>query len=238
VFGLAIWLALSDTPTERAATCAVRPLSLLREGAPYWISAAVCDLYTRLDQFLILLLGSLTAQGQYAAAVPAAGILLVGADALALFSFNAGSREREFSSRKLLLQQGALIAAFQAILAAAFALVIGPLIVLFYGIDFAGAIPFALALVPAQAFHGFARVVEGHLRGRGLVRIGIWARVGAAAVMVAIVIAGFDLLSVLVIPLAASVANGSVAVVLAFYAFVSARRLESARAIRSEDVTA
>jgi O-antigen/teichoic acid export membrane protein len=149
-------------------------------------------------------------------------MLLVGADALALFSFNAGSREREFSSRKRLLHQAALVAAFQALLAVGFALVVGPLIVLFYGDDFAGAIPFALALIPGQAFHGFARVVEGHLRGRGLVRIGIWARTGAAVVMIAIVIATFDRLSVLSIPLAASIANASVALVLALYTFAGA----------------
>jgi O-antigen/teichoic acid export membrane protein len=233
--GLAIWLALADLPAENPSKSLLRPITVLREGAPYWISAAVCDLYTRLDQFLILWLASLTAQGQYAAAVPAAGMLLVGADALALFSFNAGSREHEFSSRTRLLQQGALVAGFQAVLAATFALVVGPLIVMFYGDDFAGAIPFAMALIPGQAFHGFARVVEGHLRGRGLVRVGIWARAGAGLLMIAIVMATFDRLSVLAIPLAASIANASLALVLAAYAFAGAGSSQHVSHFRNGD---
>jgi hypothetical protein len=181
-----------------------------------------------MDQFLVLSLGSLVAQGQYAAAVPAAGMLLVGADALALFSFNAGSRHRVIATRRDLIRQGLVVAGFQMTIAAAYALVIGPLIVLFYGADFAPAIPFALALIPGQAIHGFARVVEGHLRGRGIVRVGIAARAIAAAWMAVLVAVLYSSLGVLAIPVAASAASALVATVLGWYALVDARRNASA----------
>jgi O-antigen/teichoic acid export membrane protein len=221
--GLLVWAWLSDYHADWHTGPPTSPRVLLREGAPYWVSAAVCDLYSRLDQFLFLSLASLVAQGYYSAAVPAAGMLLVGADALALFSFNAGSREQVRRSRTELFRSGLLVVAFQITIAAAYAIAIGPLIVLFYGREFAPAIPYALALIPGQALHGFARVAEGHLRGRGVVRVGVWARVFGAVFMVAMVALLYDRFGVLSIPLATSSANGLVAFVLGWYALTDAR---------------
>jgi antigen flippase len=216
--GLVLRLSLRDAHRASITAPSPRPIVLVKEGLPYWLSGAVCDLYTRLDQFLFLWMGSFMAQGQYAAAVPAAGMMLVGADAIALFSFNAGSRNQELTTRRQLLHRGALIAVFQAVVAACFASVVGPLIILFYGNEFVGAVPFALALIPGQAIHGFARVVEGHLRGRGKVGVGIWARLAAAALMIATVQLSFDRFNVLSIPLAASLGNGLVAIILTSFA--------------------
>ncbi len=191
--------------------------TILGEGLPYSFSVVVCDLYQRLDQFLILWLSSFVTQGLYAAAVPAAGMLMVGTNALSLFSFNAGSRRQELITIKQVFLAGALVAAFQMILAILLALAIGPLIILFYGREFAGAIPFALALIPAHSINGFAQVAEGHLRGRGKIQVGIWARMGAAIVMVVTVSIAFGRLAEMSIPIAVTLAHGFVAVILAWF---------------------
>ena len=108
-------------------------------------------------------------------------------------------------------------------MAGALALVIGPLILLVYGERFAGAIPFALALLPASAAAGVAKVAEGHLRGRGQVRVGIWARLLAAALMMVVVWLSFPRFQEMSIPLAASLAHGLVALVLAWFVLADAR---------------
>jgi O-antigen/teichoic acid export membrane protein len=218
VVGLTLRFVLADAGNNRRSMPALSPLILMKEGFPYWISAAVCDLYGRLDQFLFLWLGSFAALGLYAAASPAAGMLLVGTEALSLFAFNAGCRQNTPMNRKELLHLGFLIASFQAILAAAFALLIGPLIILLYGQAFSGAIPFALALIPAQAINGFGKVIDGQLRGRGKVHVGIWARIAAAVLMTVTVILTFDRFQELSIPIAACLAHGLVAVTLAWFA--------------------
>jgi O-antigen/teichoic acid export membrane protein len=189
----------------------------VKEGSPYLFSSAVCDLYQRLDQFLVLWLGSFFAQGLYAAAVPAASMLQVGATALSLFSFNSGSRQNPLMSRKQLISAGLTLAGFQAVTGLLFALVVGPLIVLFYGDRFAAAAPFALALIPAHAINGFTQVVEGRLRGLGNVRVGIVARIVGAAVMVAAVLLLFGKYRELSIPFAATLSNGLVALALIRY---------------------
>jgi O-antigen/teichoic acid export membrane protein len=186
-------------------------------------SSAVSDIYGRLDAFLFLWLASFTAQGFYAVAVPAASLLLVGPDALALFSFNSGSRRAAPPSVRKVVAGGLLVVAFQAVVGCCFALVVGPLLVLLYGSRFDGALPFALALLPATALLGFAQVCEGYLRGRGRVRIGVAARLAASAVMVAIVLTIFGRFGELSIPIAASFAHGLVALTLAGFVLSDVR---------------
>ncbi len=108
-------------------------------------------------------------------------------------------------------------------MAGALIVIIGPLILLVYGERFAGAIPFALALVPASAAAGFAKVAEGHLRGRGQVQVGIWARLLAAALMIGVVWLSFEWLQEMAIPLAASLAHGFVALALGWFVLADAR---------------
>jgi O-antigen/teichoic acid export membrane protein len=197
--------------------------TLVKEGIPYLFSSAVSDVYGRLDAFLFLWLASFTAQGFYAVAVPAASLLLVGPDALALFSFNSGSRKGAPPSIGKVVAGGLLVIAFQAVVGCCFALVVGPLLVLLYGSRFDGALPFALALLPATALLGFAQVSEGYLRGRGKVRIGVAARLAASAVMVAIVLTIFSRFGELSIPIAASFAHGLVALTLAWFVLADVR---------------
>jgi O-antigen/teichoic acid export membrane protein len=202
----------------------ISPRRLVKEGSPYFLSSTVCDLYQRLDLFLVLWMGSFAVQGLYAAAVPAASMLQVGATALALFSFNSGSRQNLNMSRRQLLRAGVTLAGLQLVTGLMFALVIGQLIVLFYGERFAGAVPFALALIPAHAINGFTQVVEGLLRGLGNVRVGIMARVAGAVVMVMTALLLFSSFRELSIPIAATVANGLVAVWLTTAALAFADR--------------
>jgi Na+-driven multidrug efflux pump len=137
-------------------------------------------------------------------------------------------------SRRQLLSAGITLAAFQLITGLLFAMVIGQLIVLFYSERFAGAVPFALALIPAHAINGFTQVVEGRLRGLGNVRVGIMARIAGAVVMVMTVLLLFGRVREMSIPVAATLANGLVAVSLTWYAFASAHREPPANAIGSE----
>src|SRR5262249_16955508 len=90
--GLAVRMAVGGPRSVVTGPAAPPVRTLAKEGSPYLLSSAVCDLYSRLDALLILWFASFTAQGFYAAAVPAASLLVVGPDALALFSFNAASR--------------------------------------------------------------------------------------------------------------------------------------------------
>jgi len=233
--GLALRLLMSR-PVRYVAAATPSKRALVKEGSPYLFSLAVCDLYQRLDQFLILSLGSLATQGLYAAAVPAASMLQVGATALALFSFNAGSRQDSNRTARQIMNAGVTLAAFQLLTGLAFALVVGQLIVLFYGARFAAAVPFALALIPAHAINGFTQVVEGHLRGLGNVRIGIAARIAAAVVMVATVALLFGRFRELSVPIAATVANAIVAIALAWFTLISARRAAGAADNRAAEV--
>ena len=227
VVGLVLRLTLGGRPSHSSAG---HPpvMKLVKEGKPYLFSMAISDLYERLDAFLMLWLGSFTGQGFYAAALPAASTLQVGTSALALFSFNAASRSGAPSSLKRLVHAGMIVAGIQLLQAFLLALIIGPLITLAYGSRFSGALPLAFALLPGHAMNGFAQVAEGHLRGRGKVRIGIRARLVAAVVMVTTVLMTFGWLRELSIPIATSLAHGLVAVTLAWFVVVDVRTQASA----------
>ena len=121
-------------------------------------------------------LGSFTIQGYYAAAVASASLLVIAPNALAIFTFNLGARAEAKYGLKHFIWAGSGLCALQIAAAVMLALVLHPLITLVYGVAFAGAVPLALALVPAQAINGFAGVVDGYLRGRGKIAIAAWSR--------------------------------------------------------------
>jgi Na+-driven multidrug efflux pump len=103
---------------------------------------------------------------------------------------------------KLAATIGAVVA-FQLVTAGCFAAILAPLLVLVYGQDFQGAVPFALALLPAYAFNGCAVVAEGYLQGRGQASVGVWCRLAGALVMLVCVALLFSRWRELSIPLAA-----------------------------------
>jgi O-antigen/teichoic acid export membrane protein len=176
---------------------------LVKEGLPFAAAQIAAELVSRLDVFLILLLATFAVQGYYAAAVPAAGLLMIGPQAIALFAFNAGTRHLAAPSLgRLAVKVGALVG-FQTLMAASLAVVIAPLMVLVYGQAFREAVPFALALLPASALNGCTVVAEGYFQGRGESNVGIRCRLCGALVMLLLVAALFSTWRELSIPLAA-----------------------------------
>lgn len=176
---------------------------ILQRGRPYALAVMVSDLCDRLDIFLFLWLASFTAQGYYAAAVPAANLLLVVPIALSLFAFNAGARRERPTTPASLLKTSAIILSVQLFAAAAFAVVLEPLMVLVFGEDFRGAVPLTLALLPAYAIAGCGRIAESFLQGRNKAIIGVSTRLSGAVVMGVFVYFAFDRWAELSIPLGA-----------------------------------
>ncbi|MDZ4657823.1 MAG: oligosaccharide flippase family protein [Bythopirellula sp.] len=176
---------------------------ILQRGRPYALAVMVSDLCDRLDVFLFLWLASFTAQGYYAAAVPAANLLLVVPIALSLFAFNAGARRERRARPASILKTSAIILSVQLFAAAAFAVVLEPLMVLVFGEDFRGAVPLTLALLPAYAIAGCGRIAESFLQGRNKAIIGVYTRLLGAGVMGVFIYFAFDRWAELSIPLGA-----------------------------------
>jgi enterobacterial common antigen flippase len=198
--------------------------TLLKEGGPYVVSVASSDLFGKLDAMLFLWLASFTAQGFYAAAVPAASVLVAAPNALAMFAFNRGARGEQTDSVRRLVYAGAALVGFQIAAAAVLAVVLRPLMALIFGTAFAGAVPLAFALLPAQMVHGVGQVIDGYLRGRGNVRGGIIARCVGGVAMIVVSFLLHGRLHDLAIPVAASLAHLGVAIILGSVCLWDARR--------------
>jgi O-antigen/teichoic acid export membrane protein len=183
---------------------------LAREGRPFCLSVIVDDLFNRLDMLLVLWLASLTMQGNYAAAVPAAGLLCSATSALALFSFNAGAKAGGPLSLKTAGSMAGAVVALQAVSALLLAWFLEPLMMLVYGSRFEAAVPFAMALLPANALYGCTQVAEGYLRGRNRNRTSIWSRLLGSLFMAATAIGLWPDWQVMAIPLALAVGQATI----------------------------
>ncbi|MGE0606922.1 MAG: lipopolysaccharide biosynthesis protein [Pirellulales bacterium] len=202
IAGFAIqWLACPQTSLRGPSAPPIQELAA--EGMPYALGIVVGNLYGRLDMLLMLWLADLTAQGNYAAAIPTANLLIVAPVALELFAFNVGARPGASPHWKKIVAAGAGLAAVQFLMAVAFAIVLEPLMVLVFGEDFRAAVPLALALLPAFALTGCAMLAEGYLRGRGRPNSVTVSHVLGAAVLVCGSMALFGRYQALAIPLAA-----------------------------------
>ncbi|HEX3727665.1 MAG TPA: hypothetical protein VHV08_15530 [Pirellulales bacterium] len=177
--------------------------TLVKEGLPYAVAQMAADLVNRLDVFLILWLASLSVQGYYAAAVPAASLLVIAPNTMALFAFNAGARHDNALRTARLAAVGSAVLAFQLFSGLAFAAILAPLVTIVYGPAFEGTVPFALALLPAFAVNGCAMVAEAYLQGRGRSTVGVPARLFGAVVMLLFVWCGWSTWHEMSIPLAA-----------------------------------
>jgi O-antigen/teichoic acid export membrane protein len=153
------------------------PWTLLINGRFYALSMLASELFERLDIFLIVALATITESGHYFVAVPAAAMLTVAPNALAVFTFNAGAdKERKITLREALgVMAGTAV--FQAVAAIVFSLIVPYLIVMLYPPAFSAAVPFALWLLPAAAIKGYLQAADGFLKGRDKPMIGVWARV-------------------------------------------------------------
>ncbi|NLS97174.1 MAG: oligosaccharide flippase family protein [Planctomycetaceae bacterium] len=188
--------------------------TLIREGAPFAVSVVASNLFNRLDTLLVIWFASLTTQGYYAAALAAVNLLLVAPNALALFSFNWGVKQRDMPHLAMLVSRGAAVVLLQTITALAFAAALPTLMILVFGKDFRGAIALGMALLPAMAIAGLSQVAEGYLRGRNRAIVGVWARVFGAVVLVSSALllkAGWGTFA---IPIAATAGNAACAIFL------------------------
>lgn len=184
--------------------------TLIAEGLPFAPGIIVGNLFSRIDVFLILWLASLTVQGLYAAAVPAAWLLTVAAAALELFAFNAGARSDNGISSKRLARLAASIVALQLAMFIGFSLVLEPLMLFVYGPRFLDAIPLTRALLPAYALRGCTMVADGYLSGRGKAAISVWSRAVGATVLFSLVAIGFRRWGPISIPWATVAGDGTV----------------------------
>jgi len=180
---------------------------ILRRGRPYAVAVLASDLFDRIDIFLFLWLTSFTAQGYYAAAVPTANLLLVMPLAVSLFSFRAGAHRQGTLSIGRLLKAGSVILGVQLLAAVAFACALEPLMTLVFGESFHGAVPLAMALLPACAISGCGRIAESYLQGRNKAMVGVYSRVAGAAALFGFVFLYFDRWAELSIPLGALVGH-------------------------------
>jgi antigen flippase len=178
---------------------------ILQRGKPYAMSVLVSDLCDRIDMFLFLWLTNFTIQGYYAAAVPAANLLLVVPIALSLFAFNAGSRRELLTTTRSVWKNSAMILVVQLASAGIFALLLEPLMVLVYKEPFRAAVPLALRLLPAYAIAGCGRVAEAYLQGRNKAILGVYSRLAGAAAMCVFIYFGFSRWHELSIPMGATV---------------------------------
>jgi O-antigen/teichoic acid export membrane protein len=209
--------ALAAARHRPAWSPAMPPLATLAgEGRPYWYSVIASDLFNRLDMLLMLLLAGLSVQGNYAAAVPAAGLLSIAPNALALFAFNAGAKAHGRVSASKVAGIAIAVILMQAAGALLLAGTLKPLMLLVYGARFEGAVPLALALLPAYALYGCTQVAEGYLRGRAKNRVSVWSRVIAAAAMAATALYLWDTWRELSVPLAAIAGQACIALCMAW----------------------
>jgi O-antigen/teichoic acid export membrane protein len=208
----------SRKPTRTPST-----KELLKRGKPYALAVLVSDICDRLDIFLFLWLTSFTAQGYYAAAVPAANLLLVIPIALALFAFNTGARRDNRPTLVKIVKTSAAILGIQLFTTVAYAVVLKPLMVLVFGEEFHGAVPLTLALLPAYGIAGCGRVAEAFLQGRNKAILGVYSRLVGAATMGLFIFFAFKSWAEMSIPLGAIVGYLVSTLILWSAIFVDAR---------------
>ena len=163
------------------------PWELLEKGRFYALSMLASELFEKLDMFLIVAIASIAESGFYFVAVPAAQMLTVAPNALAVFTFNAGADKKSKVSLKKAVTVLSATALLQAFSALVFALILPLLIVTLYTAKFTPAIIFAMWLLPACAIKGYLQAADGFLKGRDKPMIGVWARFLSIFVMLAFV---------------------------------------------------
>lgn len=199
------WQHTTQTsPSEKTQQDTPHAKSLLRDGWPYAISMFATELFERMDIILILALASVEQSGFYFVAIPAAALLTIAPNSLAVFSFNAGAAKKVVSFRKALIVIAATFS-FQIISLIVLSWIVPVLIVAFYGEPFRPAIDFVWYLLPAFAMKGFLQAVDGYLKGSGKPIIGVWSRFLSIFVMLGFVYMFYSQMGLISIPVAACV---------------------------------
>jgi len=160
---------------------------LLTESRPYALSSFATDLFERLELMLLMWFVPLVHQGFYAAMVPVVYPLTVIPNTLGIFLFNVGADDQKsLTTQDVHRILGGLIA-IQTVSMIAFMLMVGPLVRLVYGEEFAPAVVYALWLAPVSAIRGVLQGLDSYVKGRGRPLASIRCRIVATVVMLAMV---------------------------------------------------
>jgi O-antigen/teichoic acid export membrane protein len=197
---------------------------LVVEGLPYAAALTSNDLFGRLDAVLILWFASFTQQGYYTAAVSTAALLIVAPNALALFSFRASAANGQPPTLGRTVMAGVAVLVVQLVTLGAFLAFLEPLVVLVFGANFRGAVPYARLLLPAYAIGGLAYVAGGYLRGQRKPLVEVWSRVIGTVVMVTVALALRASWHDLGVPMAAVCGHATCAVILCWAVLVDVHR--------------
>lgn len=174
--GLAFYLLVSDN-RKWFGELAVAPTRLIRDGAQDGLSVLATDLYDRLGVFLVLWLVTIEGLGNYLTAVPAAQLLVVAPNALALFAFKAAANHQRKITVTQAVQSILFVLALQVTVVFLLSTILESLLLFIYGQRFIGTVPVAQVLLLAMAACGCAIVGDGYLRGRQRAILGVWTRV-------------------------------------------------------------
>lgn len=156
---------------------------LLTESRPYALSSFATDLFERLDLMLVMWFVPLVHQGFYAAMVPVVYPLIVIPNTLGIFLFNAGADDNKSLTTRDVNRILSGSIAIQTVSTIAFMLLVGPLVRLAYGEEFAPAVIYALWLAPVSAIRGILQGLDSYVKGRGRPLVSIRCRAAAAVSM-------------------------------------------------------
>jgi O-antigen/teichoic acid export membrane protein len=216
--------SVADQPRDPTAAVArlPSPRQVVSSARPYGVSMLVSELFDRLDVLLMLILADLVTLGYYCVAVPAAALLIIAPNSLAVYTFNVGARRDLRVSVRQATGVLAATLAVQVVATLIMALALDWLIGAFFGSEFLGAVPLALWLLPASAIKGLSQAADGFLKGRGLAWIGVGSRAVGIVVMLGFVAAAFPRWHFVSIPMAACVGQtvSSVLILVAIYRHV------------------
>ena len=182
----------SETNDEEESLGIPNAWTLLKQGRFYALSMLASEMFERLDVFLVVAIATVVESGYYFVAVPAAQLLTVAPNALAVFTFNAGAdANRKVTLKTVLSVMGATIL-LQVVSAFVLALLVPILILTFFDKPYEPAIPFALWLLPAYAIKGYLQAVDGYLKGRDRPMVGVYARLISIFAMLGFVVAVYS----------------------------------------------
>ncbi|MEZ6135281.1 MAG: hypothetical protein R3C53_10260 [Pirellulaceae bacterium] len=194
----ASWLGKSAVPVPRA----------LREAKGLMGAWFATELLERLDLVLVMILvASESELGFYAAAVPAASLMIVVPNAAGIYVFNRGARREERLTVVDAWRYLTLGVVVQFACAAVLAVALPIMITTFYGEQFTPTIRFAWLLLPAGVFRGLLQACDSYLRARKNPGLGVRARAISIPILLAFSFGAGPWLGASAIPIGLSIAQ-------------------------------
>ncbi len=199
--------ALAERRSDLAGSDLPRTGQLLNEGRPYALSMIISEAFDRMDIFLVLALADMVTAGHYFVAVPAAALLIMAPNTLAIFTFNAGANKDFVPSIRNTTSIIVGMVLFQIVACLIMEFLVGFLIKYAFSDSYLPSIPFAMWLIPAAAIKGLLQATDGYLKGRERPACGIWARMSGIVVMLIFVALLYPRFEIIAIPMAACISQ-------------------------------